>query len=167
MHASSCIFRLFTFCIRLSVVLFVTAMGISHSLVGKNVAKEDYESQAKEKLYYGDNNASQIHPVVTAVAAFIVSSLYCIAQLKQFGLYLKRHKSKSEDSKSSQSAVRNHKHICPTVGKYVEQLYTYIRSFGIWIHVYIQTVEVIVQLLSLVQYTEGTLSLYCKCIHNK
>ena len=66
------LFLLVALLIRVAVIGFVLSVGISHIVIGHNIAEDDYDAKAKDKLYYSENSNSQVHPVFTSIIHFLI-----------------------------------------------------------------------------------------------
>ena len=147
-------FLLVALLIRVAVIGFVLSVGISHIVIGHNIAEDDYDAKAKDKLYYSDNSNSQIHPVFTSIIHFLIAVIYGIAQIKQLVRFSESKKKKgSEQTNTIQSPTS--KGMCLNITKWMQWIRSYIASLGVWTHVLTQLLEVTIQLLSLIQYSEG------------
>ena len=147
------LFLLVALLIRVAVIGFVLSVGISHIVIGHNIAEDDYDAKAKDRLYYSENNNSEIHPVFTSIIHFVIAGIYGIAQIKQLVRCSESKKKCSEQTNRNQSPTT--KGTCLNITKWMQWIRSYVASLGVWTHVLTQLFEVTVQLLSLIQYSEG------------
>jgi len=146
-------FLLVALLIRVAVIGFVLSVGISHIMIGHNIAEDDYDAKAKDKLYYSENSNSQIHPVFTSIIHFLIAVIYGIAQIKQLVRCPESKKKGTEQTNANESPTS--KGTCLNITKWMQWIRSYVASLGVWTHVLTQLFEVTVQLLSLIQYSEG------------
>ena len=147
------LFLLVALLIRVAVIGFVLSVGISHIVIGHNIAEDDYDAKAKDKLFYSENSNSQVHPVFTSIIHFLIAVIYGIAQIKQLVRCPESEKKGSEKTNANQSTTS--KGTCLHIRKWMQWIRSYVASLGVWTHVLTQLFEVTVQLLSLIQYSEG------------
>ena len=145
------LFLLVALLIRVAVIGFVLSVGISHIVIGHNIAEDDYDAKAKDKLYYSENSNSQVHPVFTSIIHFLIAVIYCVAQIKQL---VRCPESKKKGTEQT-NPTSNSKGTYLNITKWIQWIRSHIASLGVWTHVLTQLFEVTVQLLSLIQYSEG------------